>query len=120
MSLRPRQRTMVWTSSAGWVDRPAARRPGRPWRMRRLRRWLRVGALLAVIGLIRLAGIARTRWRRILLLAGGAVTVAGISLPSEAVLLSGMLVLLAVVLSPSGREVTDSEYRIGVALVHRR
>lgn len=121
MRLQSHQRTVVWTSSAGRVDRSAAHGSSRPARMRRLRWWLRIGALLAVIGLIRLASTARTRWLRILLLVGAVVTVVGISLPSAAVLVPGMLVLLVGVLSPSGRgTATDSARHLDAALVHRR
>jgi len=53
--------------------------------------------------------------------AGEVVTVAGISLPSGAVLVPGMLVLLTGVLSPSGRgTATDSARRLDAALAHRR
>ena len=121
MRLRSHRRTVGWTSPAGWADRPAARRPSGPALTRRLRWWLRVGALLTAIGLIRLAGTARTRWPRVLLLAGAMVTVAGISLPSGAVLVPGLLVLLAGVLSPSGRGmVTEQALRADATLVHRR
>ena len=121
MGLRSYRRMVVWTASAGGADRPAAGRSGPPWRRQRLRRWLRVGAPLTVIGPIRLARTARTRWSRILLLAGAVVTVAGISLPSGAVLIPGLLVLLAGVLGPSGGELaTDAARRLQAALAHRR
>jgi len=89
--------------------------------MRRLRWRLRVGALLTVLGVARLASTARTRWRGILLLVGAVISVAGISLPSGAVLISGILILLAGLLSPAGRDpATDSARRLDAALVHRR
>ena len=120
MGLRSRRRTVVRTFWAGWGVRSAAGRSGRPVRRGRLRWWLRVGALLTVIGLIRLARTARTRWPRILLLAGAVLTVAGLSLPSGAVLVPGLLVLLAGVLSPSGGEpATEAQRRFDAALAHR-
>jgi hypothetical protein len=95
-----RRTTVVWSSSA---------RPGRAARdgirrVRRrspLRRWLRIGALLAVIGVLRLSRIARAYPRPTISLAGTAITVAGISLPSEPVLIAGFVVLLLALFIPS-------------------
>jgi hypothetical protein len=50
--------------------------------------------LLAVIGLMRLPRVVRTRWRPVLLLAGAGLTAAGMILPSGAAFIIGMLVLL--------------------------
>jgi hypothetical protein len=47
----------------------------------------------------RLARTARTRWRTMFLLIGGLLTVIGIALPSGAVLLPGILVLLFALLT---------------------
>lgn len=44
--------------------------------------------------LSRLARTARTRWRAVSLLIGGVLTVAGIMLPSGAVLVPGLLIFL--------------------------
>jgi hypothetical protein len=119
--MRLRRRIVVWTSSGSWGDRSVAHTTSRPARMRRLRWWLRVGAQLAVIGLVRLGGTARTRWARTLVLAGAVVTVVGISLPSSAVLVPGLLVLLAGVLSPAGHDAgTDAARRADAVLAHRR
>jgi len=99
--LRPRRRTMVvWSSSSGRVARHGVRQMTRSARTRRIRWWLRTGALLTIIGLMRLARIARKYPRPALSLAGTATTVAGISLPSEAVLISGFLVLLVALFLP--------------------
>jgi membrane-bound ClpP family serine protease len=77
--------------------------------------------LFTLIGLMRLARVARTRWSRTLLLVGAMVTVAGISLPNGAVLIPGILLLLVGILSPSSRDTpTDSADRLDAALVHRR
>ena len=67
----------------------------------RIRWWLRTGVLLTIIGLMRLARIARTHERPTISLVGGAITVIGISLPSKAVLISGFLVLLLALFMPS-------------------
>jgi hypothetical protein len=95
MRLRSHRRNLVvWSSSA----QPGPRRPAR----RRPRsRLIRTGALLAVIGLMRLARVARIRWRGTLGLAGGVVAAIGVTLPDGVVLLSGTLVLLFTLLLPS-------------------
>jgi len=85
---------IVWTSTAGSADRngaPSFRRPARSWRVHR---WIRTGALFAIIGLMRLPRVTRTRWRLMLLLAAGAFTVAGFMLSSGLILIPGVLVLL--------------------------
>lgn len=96
MTLRPHRRNLVvWGPSAG----PDGRYGGLPFirltRTGRIRRCLRLGALLAVIGLMRVAYAVRPRWR--LLLAGTVLTVAGVMLRSGAgsvVLIPGLLFLL--------------------------
>jgi membrane-bound ClpP family serine protease len=60
----------------------------------RLRRRIRTGALLAVIGLIRLARAVRARPGLAFLLAGALLSVAGNVLPSGAVFITGMLIFL--------------------------
>ena len=94
MGKRPhRQNLVVWTSPG---------RPGDPYHAqgfppgpsRRMRRGLRAGTVLAVMGLIRLAHIVRARWRPMLLVAGSAMTVAGIATSSGLVLGPGIVVLL--------------------------
>ena len=101
MRLRPRRRNlMVWRQSAG----PAAWHGGlRLTRTGRIRRWIRIGALLTVIGLVGLARGARARWRP--LLPGIAFTVAGVIMRTGAggvLLLPGMLLLLHALLIPGG------------------
>ena len=59
-----------------------------------LRRRIRTGALVAVIGLIRLARVVRARPGLAFLLAGAPLSVAGNMLPSGAVFIAGMLVAL--------------------------
>jgi len=95
MRLRSHRRNLVvWTSAVGPAGRYCAPRFRRLARIRRIHRWIRIGALFAVIGLMRLPHAARIRWRRMLLLAGGVLTVAGIILSSGLTFIPGILVLL--------------------------
>jgi hypothetical protein len=76
MRLRSHRRSLVvWSQSASSLGGS-----GSPpfTRTRRIRRWIRTGALLTVVGLMPLARAGRTRWR--LLLAGGVLTVVGVML----------------------------------------
>ena len=64
MMLRLHRRNLVILStSVGPADRYRAPRLTRPARTRRIPRFIRSGALLAVIGLMRLARMVRTRWQ---------------------------------------------------------
>ena len=104
MRLRPRRRAMVvWTSSSGRTARHGVQEMTRPARPSRIRWWLRTGALLTIIGVMRLARIARAHERPTISLAGTVITVIGISLPSKAVLISGFLVCLLALFMPSDR-----------------
>ena len=94
--MRPRwHRTMpvVWSSSA---DPPAVpvRRRIRQSRRTVLRRRIRTGALIAIIGLIRLARVVRARPGLAFLLAGALLSVAGNMLSSGPVFIAGSLVFL--------------------------
>jgi hypothetical protein len=103
-----RRRTMViWSSSE---PKGRAAYPGHATRHRihvtsrrrsKLRWWLRTGALLAIIGVMRLARTARLHPRPAVSLAGTLITMAGISLPSEPVLISGFIVLLLALFMPA-------------------
>ena len=82
--MRPRwhrQHLVVWKSPARPVGRYAAPRFTRPARRRRIQRWIRTGAQLAVIALMRPARAVRSRRGAGLLLTGAALTVAGMMLP---------------------------------------
>ena len=103
MRLRSRRRNLVvWSSSAAppgrrgvtWYDAPRYPRRARS-------RWVRTGALLAVIGLLRLGRVARVRWRGLIALAGWALTVSGVLVSTTAVLISGLCVLLFTLLLPA-------------------
>jgi hypothetical protein len=109
-----RRRTMVVWSSSSPKGRAAysgsAAYPGNAGRHRlrvtsrrrgRIRWWLRTGALLALIGVMRLARTVRLYPRPAVSLAGTLITMIGISLPSEPVLISGFLVLLLALFMPS-------------------
>ena len=89
MRLRAHRRNLVlWSQSASSIGRDGAP----PFtRTRRIRRWIRVGALLTVVGLMPLARAGRARWR--LLLAGGLLTVAGVMLRGG---LGGVILLFLV------------------------
>jgi hypothetical protein len=98
MRLQPhRQNLVVWGPSVGPVGRYGGPRFTRAARTR----WMiHTGALLAVVGLIRLARAARARWP---VLAGGILTLVGFMLrsgPGGVVLLPGLLLLLTAPLIP--------------------
>ena len=72
----------------------------RPTRARRIRWWLRAGALLMIVGVLRLARTARTRWEPVSLSAGALLMVAGYLVPAvAAAFLLGLLVLCAALLT---------------------
>ena len=102
MRLRSRRRTIVASSSSsGRVARHDVRAVTRASRARRIRWWVRTGVLLAIIGVLRVARTARAYPRPALSLAGTAVAVAGLTLPSRAVLIAGFLVLFLAMFLPS-------------------
>src|SRR6201985_3192942 len=87
-----RRNLVVWSQSAGSVGKYGAP----PFtRRRRIRRWIRTGALLTVVGLMPLARAVRARWRP--LLAGAVLTMVGIIWldgPGGLVLLPGLWLFL--------------------------
>ena len=94
-----RRNLVVWSQSVG-----SAGRYGAPpfTRTRPIRRWIRTGVLLTVVGLTPLASAVRARWRP--LLAGGVLTVAGVLLrggPGGVLLLPGLAVLAFALLVPA-------------------
>ena len=102
MRLRSRRRTIVASSSSsGHVARHGVDVVARSTRARRIRWWVRTGVLLAIIGVLRVARTARAYPRPALSLAGTAVAVAGLTLPSRAVLIAGFLVLFLAMFLPS-------------------
>jgi hypothetical protein len=102
MRLRPRRRNLVvWSSTAAPVGRSRGglRRSGaRPARLSRIRWWFRTGALLTILGALRLARTARVRWEPMCLLAGFLIAVTGFELPSGGIFMLGVLVLIVTLL----------------------
>ena len=96
MRLRPRRGNLVVWSSSGAPGGSWAWRPARP---RRIRWWLRTGALLALVGIVRLARTVRTHWEPVSLVAGVALMVVGFAVPAVFVtFLLGLLVLVVTLL----------------------
>jgi hypothetical protein len=118
--MRPRwhrKMPVVWSSSYDPPGGPVRRRIRRS-RRTVLRRRIRTGALIAIIGLVRLARFVRARPGLAFLLAGALLSVAGNMLPSGAVFIAGMLVFLrgaAVLLGvteprPGGRQAGRADF----------
>ena len=109
MGLRPQRRNLVVWSQSDVAYREASR-VARRARSRQIRRRIRIGMLLALVGFVR---VVRPRWKP--LLAGTAFTVAGIVMrgfPAGSILLlPGLMVLLATPLLPGspGAERTQLE-----------
>ena len=83
MGLRSRRRDLVvWSLSANSTERYGDPRLTRPVRTRRIRRLLRIGALITLVGAMRLAHGARYRWQP--LLVGAVLTATGIMLHGSA------------------------------------
>ena len=97
MRLRPRRGSLVILSSSGVPAGIPARR--RPTRSQRIRWWLRIGALLTVIGVRRAARNMRTRWEPISLGVGVLLMMIGFALPADCVAyFFGILVLVVTLL----------------------
>ena len=114
MRLRAHRRSLVvWSPSNRSADRYGTPRFTRLARTRRIRRWIHTGALLMIIGLMRLARAARPRWRP--LLAGGVLTGFGVvaAVVWGLVLLPGLLFLVSAALIPA-RPKTDRTRRAEV------
>ena len=106
MRLRAHRRNLVvWSPPGGQAGRYGLPGATRLARTRRIRRGIRVGALVAVIGLMRLARYVRPRWRP--LLAGAVLTAAGVMIRSaewSLVALPGLWFLLYALLIPARSE----------------
>jgi hypothetical protein len=104
MRMRSHRRSlMIWTPPSGRTDGygvPAFTRLARP---RPIRRWFRTGALLAVVGITRLARTMRARWGSIFLVAGALLVVIGITLSSAGAFVPGLLVLIVGLARGAGR-----------------
>ena len=104
MRIRSHRRSlMIWTPPGRRTDGysvPAFNRLARP---RPIRQWFRTGALLAVIGITRLARAMRARWGSIFLVAGALLVVIGIALSSAGALVPGLPVLIVGLTKGAGR-----------------
>ena len=120
MRLRAHRRNLlVWSPPVGSAGGYGAPRLTRLARIRRIHRGIRTGALLLVIGLMRLARAARPRWRP--LLAGGVLTGFGVvaAVVWGLVLLPGLLFFLSAALVPAKPKTDRSrraemEHELGV------
>ncbi len=93
MRMRSHRRNLVvWSSSAAPAGRSGDRSCTQLARGGRIRWWLRTGALLTVIGVMRLARSMRAHWRYGFLLTGTLLTVISLMLGSMAAFFCGMLV----------------------------
>ena len=93
---------VVWRASRCPDEHDRGLRFTRPPRAVRIRRRMRTGVLLVILGVMRLAAGARPRWRP--LLAGVVLTTAGVVLRDGAagiVMIPGMLFLLSALLTPA-------------------
>jgi hypothetical protein len=98
MTLRPRRNLVLWSQTVG---SPRRYRSAPVTRDRRIRRWMRRGGLLLLIGLMALGRGVLARWR--LVLAGVVLTVLGRILhggPSSVFLLPGLMLLVSAPLLP--------------------
>ena len=94
MRIRSHRRNLLeWSEAAAPASKSGNQRFTRVARSGRIRRRLRTGTLLTVIGVMRLARIMRARWRLAFLLTGTSLMVIGVMLPSVAAFFSGMLVV---------------------------
>ncbi len=99
MRPRPHRRTLVvWSPRAIAAGKHAGLTRVRPTRIRRIRRGLRIGALLTVIGLLRFARAIRARWEPLFLLAGVLLMAGGYILPVIGVFFPGLLVVTVTLL----------------------
>jgi hypothetical protein len=99
MRLRPRRRNLVvWSSSRVERGKHGVPRIARRTRARRIRRWLRIGALLMVVAVMRLARTTRSHWEPVSLAVGLLLTVSGFTVPWVAGAFLGLLVLTVALL----------------------
>ena len=100
---RQRRNLVVWSQSASSADWYGAARPART---RRIRRRIRIVALLTIVAVWPAARAVRARWRS--LLAGAVLTAAGVimrgSMAGSVVLLPGLLLLMTAPLIPGTPE----------------
>ena len=104
MRMRSHRRSlMIWPLPGGRTDGygvPAFTRLAGPGP---IRRWFRATALLAVIGITRLARAARARWGSAFLVAGALLVIIGITLSIAGASVPGLLVLFVGLTRGAGR-----------------
>jgi hypothetical protein len=99
MRARPHRRILVaWSPRVIAGGRHGTPGRMRPTRIRRIRRWLRIGALLTVIGILRFARAIRARWEPLFLLGGVLLMAGGYLLPVIGVFFPGLLVVTVTLL----------------------
>jgi hypothetical protein len=109
MRLRARRRNLVLWSSYPVPDGRSWGRGGRrPRRTRQIRWWMRTVALLTILGALRLARSARTRWEPACLVAGTLLTVIGFLLPAVVVFYAGLLVLIVTLVKGIAKKGRDA------------
>jgi hypothetical protein len=105
---RQRQNLVVWSQSR---DQYRSSQVARRTRPRRIRRWIRLGMLLPLLGLLTVARAVRSRWKP--LLAGTALTVAGLIMrdsgTGSVLLLPGLLLLISAPLLPGAPSAERTE-----------
>jgi hypothetical protein len=104
MKMRSHRRgLMVWSPPGSPADRYGAPAFIRLERPRPIRRLLRTGALLTLIGITRLARALRAYWRFVFTVTGALLVVIGAMLPSGGAFLLGLPVLLLALLGGPSR-----------------
>ena len=99
MRLRPHRRTLVvWSPRAIAAGTYGGLTRTRPTWIRRIRRRLRISALVTVIGALRFARAVRARWESLSLLAGVLLMVGGYFVPVIGVFFPGLLVVTVTLL----------------------
>jgi hypothetical protein len=104
MKMRSRRRSlMIWTPPGARTDGRGVPASTRLARRTPIRRWFRTGALLAVIGITRLARIMRAHWGSIFLVTGSLLVILGFVLSSAGAFVPGLLILLIGLVKGAGR-----------------
>lgn len=91
MRMRSQRRSLMVRTPSDRYGVPAFTLLARP---RPIRWWFRTGALLAVLGITRLARTVRVRWRSMMLAAGALLVIIGVTLSIAGAFVPGLLVLL--------------------------